>query len=208
MNPIVSSTSTPTAHGRITSRLRDIVDALDRGTYISPSGNVTIKDQMTVVPSNTMVVDPQELRSVPLKLGENVYIRDVGTVADATNIPVGYALVNGKKSVYLPIVKQASASTLSVVNAVKTNLARFQAALTDDVKATRTLQTEIDVPNTDGDLHPGWYVTVSIVVHRKQVWALPSNAIAFGGQQNYFVYFDVDNKPVRTPVIVGPSDDT
>ena len=98
---------------------QDVVDAIDRGNFISPSGNVTIKDQMTVVPANTMVVNPQELRNVPLKLGENVYIRDVGTVADATDIPVGYALVNGRKSVYLPVVKQASASTLTVVNAVK-----------------------------------------------------------------------------------------
>jgi multidrug efflux pump subunit AcrB len=115
---------------------QDVVDAIDHGNYISPSGNVIIKDQMTVVPSNTMVMDPQELRNVPLKLGENVYIRDVGTVADATDIPVGYALVNGKKSVYLPVVKQASASTLTVVNAVKSNLSRFQAVLPDDVKVS------------------------------------------------------------------------
>jgi len=59
---------------------QDIVDAIDRGNFISPSGNVTIKDQMTVVPTNTMVVGPQELRNIPLKLGQNVYIRDVGTV--------------------------------------------------------------------------------------------------------------------------------
>ncbi len=115
---------------------QDVVDAIDRGNYISPSGNVTIKDQMTIVPANTMVLDPQELRNVPLKLGENVYIRDVGTVEDATDIPVGYALVNGRKSVYLPVVKQASASTLSVVNAVKENLPRFQAAMPDDVKVS------------------------------------------------------------------------
>ena len=115
---------------------QDVVDAIDRGNFISPSGNVTIKDQMTVVPTNTMVVNPQELRNVPLKLGENVYIRDVGTVADATDIPVGYALVNGRKSVYLPVVKQASASTLTVVNAVKQNLPRFQAVMPDDVKVS------------------------------------------------------------------------
>ncbi|MDR3638911.1 MAG: efflux RND transporter permease subunit [Isosphaeraceae bacterium] len=112
---------------------QDVVAAIDRGNFISPSGNVAIKDQLTVVPTNTMVLDPQELRNVPLKLGENVYIRDVGTIADATDIPVGYALVNGRKSVYLPVVKQASASTLTVVDAVKQNMGRFQAALPDDV---------------------------------------------------------------------------
>ncbi len=74
--------------------------------------------------------------------------------------------------------------------------------------STRTLQTEIDIPNADDHLHPGWYVTVTIVVERSQVWTLPSEAIGFQGQQNYYVYFQVDGKPVRTPVIIGLSDDT
>lgn len=73
---------------------------------------------------------------------------------------------------------------------------------------TRTLQTEIDLPNSDGNLHPGWYVTVTIVVDRKQVWAVPSNAILYLGQQDYAVFMQIDGKPVRVPVIVGPSDDT
>jgi multidrug efflux pump subunit AcrB len=115
---------------------QDVVDAIDRGNYVAPSGNVTIKDQLAMVPTNATVLDPQELRNVPLKLGHNVYIRDVGTVADATDVPVGYALVNGRKSVYLPVVKRSDASTLSVVNAVKENLPRFQAAMPDDVKVS------------------------------------------------------------------------
>ncbi len=113
---------------------QDVVAAIDQGNYASPSGNVTIKDQMAVVPANTMVLDPQELRNVPLKLGQNVYIRDVGTVTDSTDIPTGYALINGRKSVYIPVVKRADASTLTVVDEVKANLPRFQAALPDDIK--------------------------------------------------------------------------
>ena len=72
---------------------------------------------------------------------------------------------------------------------------------------TRTLQTEIDIPNDDGHLHPGWYVTVTIAIDRKQVWTLPPDAISFQGQQNYYVYLEIDGKPVRTPVIIGISDD-
>jgi RND family efflux transporter MFP subunit len=72
---------------------------------------------------------------------------------------------------------------------------------------TRTLQTEIDIANTEGHLHPGWYVTVTIVIERKQVWSIPSDAVSFQGGQNYAVYLDQDGKPVRTPVIVGASDD-
>jgi HlyD family secretion protein len=73
---------------------------------------------------------------------------------------------------------------------------------------TRTVQTEIDVPNADGHLRPGWYVTVTIGVNRKQVWAVPSNAILYLGGQDYAVFLQIDGKPVRTAVIVGPSDDT
>jgi RND family efflux transporter MFP subunit len=74
--------------------------------------------------------------------------------------------------------------------------------------STRTLQTEIDIPNADNHLHPGWYVTVGIAIERKAVWTLPSKAIALEGQHNYVVYIDVNGKPVRTPVIIGPSNDT
>ena len=74
--------------------------------------------------------------------------------------------------------------------------------------STRTLQTEIDIPNADGHLHPGWYVTVTLTIDRKQVWTLPSNAIGFQGQQNYYVFLDIDGKPVRTQVLIGSSDDT
>lgn len=74
--------------------------------------------------------------------------------------------------------------------------------------STRTLQTEIDIPNSDGHLHPGWYVTVTVAIDHKQVWTLPSNAIGFQGQQSYYVFLQVNGKPMRTPVIIGLSDDT
>ncbi|MGO9599677.1 MAG: efflux RND transporter periplasmic adaptor subunit [Isosphaeraceae bacterium] len=74
--------------------------------------------------------------------------------------------------------------------------------------ATRTLQTEVDLPNAEGRIHPGWYATVTLTIDRKGAWALPSRAIGFHGEQNYYVYLQVDGKPVRTQVILGISDDT
>ena len=57
---------------------------------------------MPIVTNNATVVDIQRLGTIPLKLGLNVYLRDVATIQDDTDITYGYALVNGKKSVYLP----------------------------------------------------------------------------------------------------------
>src|SRR5207247_9049722 len=65
-----------------------------------------------------------------------VFLRDVATVEDGSDIATGYALVNGKRTVYIPVTKRADASTLEVVRLVKTSLPRFQAVLPDDVKVS------------------------------------------------------------------------
>jgi len=74
--------------------------------------------------------------------------------------------------------------------------------------STRTLQTEVDIENPDGHLHPGWYTTVTIAIDHKQVWALPSDAIGFHGTDNYYVFLEIHGKPVRTQIIIGVSDDS
>ena len=76
---------------------------------------------MPIVPINSLVRQVKELETIPIRPGQDptVYIRDVGTVQDATDIPTGYALVNGRRAVYILVTKRADASTLSVVNNVK-----------------------------------------------------------------------------------------
>lgn len=111
----------------------EIIAALSDGNVVSPSGNARIHDTMPIVPVNAMLKDIRELGSIPIRPGENVYLRDLAVIEDSTDIPVGYALVNGRRSVYILVTKRADASTLSVVNAVKKNLPRMQAVLPPDV---------------------------------------------------------------------------
>jgi multidrug efflux pump subunit AcrA (membrane-fusion protein) len=72
--------------------------------------------------------------------------------------------------------------------------------------STRTMQAEIDIPNPEGVLRPGMYVTVSIAIDRGRTWTVPSTAIRFRGQQAY-LFLAVDGKIRQVPVQVGPSDD-
>jgi multidrug efflux pump subunit AcrB len=51
-------------------------------------------------------------------------------------ITVGYALVNGKRSVYLSIAKSADASTWEVVQRLKAAIPKMQALLPEDVHLT------------------------------------------------------------------------
>ena len=112
---------------------QDVVTAINAGNTISPSGNLYIKDAMPLVPNNAMIRDPKEFLSIPLKPGRNVYLRDVATVADATDINYGYALVDGRKSIYLPVIKKNTASTLQVVSDVHKGMPVFKGALPDEV---------------------------------------------------------------------------
>ena len=89
-----------------------------------------------MVANNATVVDIQDLGDIPLRLGENVYLRDVATIQDDTDITYGYALVNGKKSVYLPIIKKDTGSTLTVVADVHKSMQLFRDAVPKDVKVS------------------------------------------------------------------------
>ena len=113
-----------------------VVDALAKGNTVIPAGNVYIKDSMPMVANNATVVDIKRLGDIPIKLEENVYIRDVANIQDATDITYGYALVNGKESVYLPIIKKDTGSTLTVVADVRKNMQLFRDAVPKDVKVS------------------------------------------------------------------------
>jgi multidrug efflux pump subunit AcrB len=114
----------------------EVVKALTAGNTISPSGNIRVKDQMPIVSLDTMIVQPKDLGNIPLRMGSDVYLRDLAVIEDSTDTPLGYALVNGSRAVYILVTKRADASTLAVVNEVKKNLPKMQEAIPDDIKVS------------------------------------------------------------------------
>jgi multidrug efflux pump subunit AcrB len=114
----------------------DVVRAVANGNAIVPSGNVRTGGLNRVTPVNTVVANIKELESIPLRAGAGpaVYVRDVGSVHDGSDILTSYALVNGRRAVYIPVTKRAEASTLDVVQRVKESLPRFQGLVPDDIK--------------------------------------------------------------------------
>jgi multidrug efflux pump subunit AcrB len=114
----------------------DVIAALMAGNTVSPSGNIRVKDQMPLVPTNAMVKEPRELGKIPLRPGSNIYLRDIGVIEDAADTTVGYALANGRRAVYILVTKRADASTIAVVGAVRANLKKMQAVLPDDIKVS------------------------------------------------------------------------
>jgi multidrug efflux pump subunit AcrB len=126
-----------------------IVQALRDNNQNTPAGNVRIGDYNYLTPANTTIKKIPEFGDIPLfKNGvQTVFLHDVATVEDGADITSGYALINGKRSVYLPITKSADASTWEVVQNLKKAIPRFQALLPPDVKLSFVFDQSIYVIN-------------------------------------------------------------
>jgi multidrug efflux pump subunit AcrB len=126
-----------------------LVAALRINNQTTPSGNVRIGDKNYITPTNTLIKTIKDFENIPLFKGsiQNVYLRDVATVEDGADVTSSYALVNGKRSVYMPITKSADASTWEVVQNLKKALPKFQAQLPDDVKLSYEFDQSVYVIN-------------------------------------------------------------
>ena len=113
-----------------------LVEAMRVNNQPTPSGNVRIGDKNYITPANTTIKNIKDFENIPLFKGgvQNLYLKDVATVEDGADITSGYALVNGRRSVYLSIAKSADASTWEVVQNLKKAIPRMQSQLPEDVK--------------------------------------------------------------------------
>ncbi|HWZ15063.1 MAG TPA: efflux RND transporter permease subunit [Mucilaginibacter sp.] len=127
-----------------------IVAALHDNNQNTPAGNVRIGDYNYFAPANTTIKAIKDFGDIPLfKNGiQTVFLHDVATVEDGADITTSYALVNGKRSVYLPITKSADASTWDVVQNLKKAIPRFQALLPPDVKLSYVFDQSVYVINS------------------------------------------------------------
>jgi multidrug efflux pump subunit AcrB len=113
-----------------------LVEAMRINNQSTPAGNVRIGDKNYITNSNTSIKNIKDFEDIPLFKGgvQNLYLKDVATVEDGADITSGYALVNGRRSVYLSIAKSADASTWEVVQNLKKAIPKMQAQLPEDVK--------------------------------------------------------------------------
>lgn len=116
----------------------EVVKAMTEANVVSPSGNANIDGKYPMVPVNAIPKDIRDLESVPIKSSPSgtVFLRDIGSVQDGSDLVTSHALVNGRRTVYMPVTKRSDASTLSVVDLVRTNLPKFQSVLPDDVRVS------------------------------------------------------------------------
>ena len=127
----------------------EVVDALAKFNVMSPSGNIRIGDMMYLTTMNSLIKNSENFGSIPVitKNGVPIFVKDIARVTDAADVTVDFALVNGKRSVYIPVVKTASASTWTVVQNLKSKLPEMQNLLPNDVKVSYQFDQSVFVVN-------------------------------------------------------------
>jgi len=126
-----------------------VVEAIRLNNQTAPSGNIRIGNTQYITPTNNTIKLVKDFEDIPLFKGgvQNLYLRDVATVKDGADVTSGYALVNGKRSVYVSIAKSADASTWDVVKNLKAALPAIQSTLPEDVKLSYEFDQSVYVIN-------------------------------------------------------------
>ncbi|HTS26047.1 MAG TPA: efflux RND transporter permease subunit [Bryobacteraceae bacterium] len=115
---------------------QEAIAAVSKATLVMPSGNMWTGQINRIARTNAALGgNLSELLSAPIRpvSGTTIYLRDIGTIDNGTDIITAYAHVNGKRTVYIPVTKRADASTLAVIHAVQAAIPDFKKVVPDDV---------------------------------------------------------------------------
>lgn len=132
----------------------EVTLAVTKNSMPSPAGNVRIGDKNLMAPINSISNGVEEFLQTPIKSlnGRTILIGDVATVMDAADQTVGYAIINGNRSVYLPIIKKPDASTLDAVDNLKKALPMLESLLPEGVKITYAFDQSVYISRSLSNL--------------------------------------------------------
>ncbi|MBS1594219.1 MAG: efflux RND transporter permease subunit [Bacteroidetes bacterium] len=127
----------------------ELVQALSKANVMAPSGNLREGNIMYMTTLNSLEEKVQEFADIPVKTKEDktVFVSDLAKVSDGADITVSYALINGRRSIYIPVVKTADASTWEVVKNLKAKIPEMQSLLPDDVHLNYEFDQSVFVIN-------------------------------------------------------------
>ncbi len=127
----------------------ELINVIAKSNVMAPSGYLRVGNTMFVTTMNSLEKTVSEFNDIPVsdKNGQIIFIKDLATVVDGADMTVDFALINSKRSVYLPVVKTADASTWEVVQALKRKIPEMQSLLPDDVTISYEFDQSIFVIN-------------------------------------------------------------
>ena len=111
----------------------ELTDAVRQSNFLLPSGTLRAGDREYNVFANTQVQRLQELEDLVVAPppandteGAPVRLRDVARVVDGVADQGNIVRIDGRRGVYLRVLKQPGANTIAVVDALRASLGRLQ----------------------------------------------------------------------------------
>ncbi len=116
----------------------DIVTALGHANVAVPAGTVKIGNREYSVELNGQPTKVDEFNDLPVKVVNNtpIYLRDVAPATYTHTVQTNIVRVDGKRAIFLMILKHASASTLTVVDQVRSRIPEILATAPKGMKLT------------------------------------------------------------------------
>ncbi len=116
----------------------DVARIVNNQSLVLPTGEIRIGNQDYYVSSNSMAENPKDFEKIPLfNDGRKiVYLGDVAEVVDGTRWRTNTVHINGMRAVYMPLLRQAGASAVEVVDNVETALKQMykRGSIPEDIK--------------------------------------------------------------------------
>jgi multidrug efflux pump subunit AcrB len=109
----------------------DVTNALTAQNLILPSGTAKMGDREYFVHLNSSPATVPGMNDLPIKTvnGATVYMRDVAQVRDGFLVQTNIVRENGRRSALMTVIKNGQASTLDIVNEIKTALPKVMAGM-------------------------------------------------------------------------------
>jgi CzcA family heavy metal efflux pump len=125
----------------------DVSQALNLQNLILPAGTAKVGEREYLVRVNSSPTTVAALNDLPIKTvnGATVYIKDVAQVRDGFAVQTNIVRQNGARGALLTVLKTGTASTLDIVNQVKTVLPRIMAGMPPELKVTTLLDQSLFV---------------------------------------------------------------
>lgn len=103
----------------------DVVQAIRGSNLVLAAGSAVVGGiDYQIHPTNTLPT-PAEIEAIPVDIrdGQPVFVRDVGKVVDDAALQYNVVRVNGKRSVYCPLLREPGENTIAVVNRIRDGIA-------------------------------------------------------------------------------------
>ncbi|AMM17895.1 RND transporter [Burkholderia sp. PAMC 28687] len=125
----------------------DVVSAFNAQNLILPTGTAKIGPKEYTINMNGSPATIAALNEIPVRTvnGATTYLREVAHVRDGFSPQTNIVRQNGQRGVLISVMKNGSASTLSIVNSLRAILPSAKASLPEDLTITALFDQSVFV---------------------------------------------------------------